>query len=484
MRILIFILGLLFIGSINAQSSFYKLYSSNGFDIGKGVAEYSDSSFLICGSSTSWGGSTQMVLLKLDSTGAYQWSNQYGGNESDGANRVLYNEAEGVFAVGSGNSLGAGDFDGLVLHTDEFGNEIWQKSFGFTNSWDFLNDAVFGNDTSLVMVGNSQDVSSGNRSIYMVRSDVDGNELWSQQFSSFANSSASSITNVQDSLFVVGGSFYSTDSLIQKGFLMKINLNGDVLWHKTLGNLSGAYSVEDVSLGIDKIYVTGSRKLNENDHDKYSAIFDFDGNAIIEKTEVDGAEIRDHIGDEICFVSNVNMPICGDRQINQFTFQDDFDVNLAYYTPNSLIWMNNFTSINNAGLDQTGQILETSDGGFIAVGQTTFPMSGGSNIFIFKSSPDGSFPVTADYFIIDTLVGMTENTETKLHVYPNPSKGLFHVNSDSSDEKKVRIYDTFGKLIFEASVFQNQDIDLTPYQDGVYLLRIEQKIFKLMKFSD
>ena len=49
MRILIFILGLLFIGGINAQSSFYKLYSSNGFDIGKGVAEYSDSSFLICG---------------------------------------------------------------------------------------------------------------------------------------------------------------------------------------------------------------------------------------------------------------------------------------------------------------------------------------------------------------------------------------------------------------------------------------------------
>ena len=27
------------------NQAFYKLYSSNGFDIGKGVAEYSDSSF-------------------------------------------------------------------------------------------------------------------------------------------------------------------------------------------------------------------------------------------------------------------------------------------------------------------------------------------------------------------------------------------------------------------------------------------------------
>ena len=150
------------------------------------------------------GGSTDSIIKTCYR--AYQWSNQYGGNESDGANRVLYNEAEGVFAVGSGNSLGAGDFDGLVLHTDEFGNEIWQKSFGFTNSWDFLNDAVFGNDTSLVMVGNSQDVSSGNRSIYMVRSDVDGNELWSQQLSSLQIPVLHQ-PNVQDSLFVVGGSF-------------------------------------------------------------------------------------------------------------------------------------------------------------------------------------------------------------------------------------------------------------------------------------
>ena len=77
------------------------------------------------------------------------------------------------------------------------------------------------------------------------------------------------------------------------------------------------------------------------------------------------------------------------------------------------------------GLDQTGQILETSDGGFIAVGQTTFPLSGGSNIFIFKSSPDGSFPITADYFIIDTLVGMPENTETKLHIYPTHQRVYF-----------------------------------------------------------
>ena len=483
MRILIIFIGLILFGSVSAQSKFYKLYSSNGFDIGKGVAEFSDSSFLICGSSTSWGGSTQLVLLKLDSAGAYEWSNQYGGMESDGANRVLYNESIGVFAIGYTNSLSSGDYDGLVIHTDEFGNEIWQKNFGFNTSWDFFNDAVFANDSSVIMVGYSQGVSNGNKNIYIVRMDSNGDEMWSQVLPSYSNASASSITRVQDSLFIVGGSFYSSDSLIRKGFVMKINMNGDILWHQTAGNLTGEYSVEDVSSGNDKVYVTGARKLSDNDHDYYSATFDYDGNPMVVKTEIDNSEIRDHIGDEICYISNVNQAVVGQRKINQFTFQDDYDVYLAYYTQGSLIWMNSFATINNAGLDQTGQIMETSDGGFIAVGQTTYPMSGGSNIFIFKSAPDGSFPVTADYFTIDTLVGINENVQTHIGVYPNPSEGKFKISSNTHDSQKIVVYNALSKIVFEKWMYNDDLIDLSSFQDGVYFLRVNQSLQKLIKVS-
>lgn len=485
MRILILFIYFIFISAgYFAQSKFYKLYSSNGFDIGKGVAEYTDSSFLICGSSTSWGGSTQMVLLKVDSAGTYDWSNQYGGFESDGASRVLYNQSVGVFAIGYTNSIGNGDYNGLVLHTDEFGNEIWQKSFGINSSWEFFNDAVFGNDTSIFMVGYSQSASDANKKLFMVRMDTNGDELWSQTVSAYESAEASSITSVQDSLFIIGGSYYSSDSLITKGFLMKLNMAGDILWFKTLGNLSGEYAINDVSLGNDKVYVIGSRKLTEEDHDQYSAVIDFDGNVLNEKTELDVSEIRNHIGDEICYISNVNMPVAGERKINQFTFQDDYDVYLSYYTPNSLVWMNNFSTINNAGLDRTGQILETSDGGFIAVGQTTYPMSGGSNMFLFKSGPDGSFPLTADYYTIDTLVGVPEIISGEMRIYPNPSKGKFLFKSNSQLPKSIRVYDALGHLISESVLFKNGVIDLSVFNDGFYYARIEEALIKLVKVSN
>lgn len=485
MRFLVlFIILFLCVSDFMSQSSFYKLFSGNGYDIGKGVAEYPDSSFLVTGSTTSWQGSSQVVLLKIDSAGTYEWSNNYGGPETDGANRVLYNDVNGVYAVGYTNSIGEGDYNGLVVHTDALGNEIWQKSFGETNSWEFFNDAVFANDSSILMVGESTGVMTGDQDVYMVRMNADGDTIWTKTILEFGEGTASSIIRVQDSLFIVGGSAYSQDSLIQKGFVMKINMDGDILWQITAGNLSGIYDVEDVSLGANKFYTVGSKELNEDDHDNYMGIFDLDGNTIIEKTEIDVSEIRNHITDEICYLPNLNKVISGQRKINQFTFQDSYDVYFSYYTPNSLLWSNDFRTINNAGIDRVGQLMKTSDGGFIGVGQTTYPLSGGSNIFIFKAGPDGAFPETANYYTIDTLVGLSETQSNHISFSPNPSNGVFQVSLNQFDLVNIEIYNTLGQLVFNKSIVHNGEIDLTEYQNGLYYAKINQQLFKLLKASN
>ena len=149
-----------------------------------------------------------------------------------------------------------------------------------------------------------------------------------------------------------------------------------------------------------------------------------------------------------------------------------------------MIWQNNFSTINNAGLDRVYQIAETSDGGFIAVGQTTYPLSGGSNIFIFKAGPDGVFPVTAEYYTIDTLVSLPEHSNLQIGIFPNPSKGLFHVQFNQQQSKSVLVYSAMGKLIVNEILFQNGVIDLSTYQDGFYYAKIDQQLFKLIKSSD
>ena len=244
------------------QSTFYKVYSGLGYDIGEGVAELPDSSFVVTGSSTSWEGSSQVYFMKIDSAGTRQWTKHYGGPESDGASRVLFNEDLGLYAIGYTNSIGFGDYNGLVVKTDGNGNEEWQKIYGQPTAWEFLNDAVFAADSSIVMVGESQSLLDGDKDIYIVRITPIGDTLWTKTISNPGPDHATSITVVQDSLFIIGGSFYCEDSLAQKGFVMKMNKEGSILWMDTVGNYSGDYTIEDVSVSTDKINAVGARIIS------------------------------------------------------------------------------------------------------------------------------------------------------------------------------------------------------------------------------
>lgn len=477
------LLFFVFATSIAGQSNFYKLYSGSGYDIGKGVVEYPDSSFLVAGTTTSWEGSSQVYLLKIDSTGTYQWSYQYGGSEYDGANRVLFNSDAGVYTIGSTNSIGSGDYKGLVIHTDDSGNELWKKAYGSNNAWEFLNDAVFTKDTSIIMVGSSRPISTGDEHVYMLSINSDGDTLWTKTLSEWEASAATSIVNIEDSLFVVAGYFYAQDSLVQKGFLKKINSNGDEIWSKTVGPLTGKYVLHDVALGDGDFYALGARELNENNHDLYRARFDFNGSPIVEKTDVDHTEIRDLIGDEIAYIPGLDQTLLGYRCINEFTFQDDYDLYFSFYTPESLVWMDNFSTVNNAGLDQVWQLSATSDGGFIAVGQTTYPMSGGSNIFIFKGGADASFPNTADYYTIDTLVSVNENNDELIFCYPNPSSGVFHVKAKQNTSFELTVFNSIGQQVLIKNIYGQGSFDLSSFPSGLYYAKLEGLTFKLMKTS-
>lgn len=61
-------------------------------------------------------------------------------------------------------------------------------------------------------------------------------------------------------------------------------------------------------------------------------------------------------------------------------------------------------------------------------------------------------------------------------VYPNPSSSIFNLNSL---QENVSIFDTFGKLIKHYSI--TNTIDLTEFDQGIYLLKTTEGIQRLIK---
>lgn len=111
----------------------------------------------------------------------------------------------------------------------------------------------------------------------MVKLNQDGDTLWTKTIGGTGQDVANTIINVEDSMFIVGGEYYNQDSLLSKGFLMKINQNGNVVWMNQIGD-NGSFGITDVTLFTNKIYATGWKwdpLLNE--HDNYTGRYELNG---------------------------------------------------------------------------------------------------------------------------------------------------------------------------------------------------------------
>ena len=63
----------------------------------------------------------------------------------------------------------------------------------------------------------------------------------------------------------------------------------------------------------------------------------------------------------------------------------------------------------------------------------------------------------------------TENAEVT--VYPNPNNGQFQIDL-ASETADIVVYDAAGKMIVKKSISDNEVIDMTSAQKGIYLMVI------------
>ncbi|MCB0430838.1 MAG: T9SS type A sorting domain-containing protein, partial [Flavobacteriales bacterium] len=73
--------------------------------------------------------------------------------------------------------------------------------------------------------------------------------------------------------------------------------------------------------------------------------------------------------------------------------------------------------------------------------------------------------------------------EIGLHIYPNPNKGVFRLESDIRGATRVRIINAFGQVVLEKHVQgARQEFDLSGLPKGVYVLQIGTESFARMRF--
>jgi Secretion system C-terminal sorting domain len=489
MRFLSVLSFLLFVQIASAQSRFYKLYSGTGFDKGEDVLALPDSSYLIAGSSGSFEQNAQGFLMKIDSLGAYVWSQAYGAQETEEVKRVFYRPGMGYYLAGMSNSWSGGNYDPMLIFTDLSGNQQWIKTYQ-NPTWDRIHDGVQTKDTGFVLVGERQATLGAEADVFLMRLDKNGDTLWTKTLGTAGADRANSVIRVSDSLYVVGGEWFVADSSATKGFVMQINDQGVVQWFDTLGHLSGDFVVSDLTQTPFGIQFAGNHAFTPENHNVFSGSISINGQVINQNAPQDGTFISDDKCQQMAYLAPQDRSIYGIQVQNHSTFPEYFDLNFGYVDALFGYWLGlPNTMIINQGYDNIGNIRPTLDGGFIATGYNSVivdgqnQLNGGSNVFVLKVNGDGSAYVQTDtVFATQQLVGLSPLfAGSEVLMFPNPVAAVLHFGWSGSVPKLIEIQDAMGNLLQRETMTPAQTIDLSNWPQGIYLVRIDGKTYPVVK---
>jgi hypothetical protein len=289
--------------------TFEKAFDGGADDSGYSALQDDDGNFVILGTTSSFGaGANDMYLQKTDNRGKLLWAKSYGGAANNEESLHLASTSDGGYILaGRSYSFGAGNEDAYLVKTDRDGNLQWSKVYGTPKieraysvrqtsdggyilvgtSFDYQNtlveintyevllikvtstgdlvwakryDAHFNeqgydveqtSDGGYIVTGIAQGDPLGFSDLLLMKTDGSGNIEWANAYGGALQEQASSVRQLGDGSYLVGGFTNSSGAGSGDGLMMKVNSGGSIQWAKTYGGVNNelCYSAQPTSDG-------------------------------------------------------------------------------------------------------------------------------------------------------------------------------------------------------------------------------------------
>ena len=149
------------------------------------------------------------------------------------------------------------------------------------------------------------------------------------------------------------------------------------------------------------------------------------------RTTLDHSIITDYAGVPVTFMRNFSL--------DSYTWEDGFALS---GDPTNPTWM----TLNDAAAVGTNQHLNETP----------------SNGTVYRFFP--------------LLVGVEEETDNTVSIYPNPASDFIQINRQTDEQVKATIYNTVGQIVWSNTLIGSScKIDLNEFSTGAYILQVENK---------
>jgi len=212
-----------------------KTFGGKKRDEASSIIQSQDGGFVVAGYTESKSvGEGDFWIIKIDKNGNKIWDKTFGGKEWDGAKSIIQSKDGGFITVGWTYSKGAGDRDIWIIKIDKDGNKIWDKTFGGKKREEVYSIKQT-KDGGYIVAGCTYSKGAGDRDMWIIKIDEDGKKIWDKTFGGKERDAVYSIIQTKDGGFILAGSTHSKGAGDRDVWIVKIDKNGNKIWDKTLG---------------------------------------------------------------------------------------------------------------------------------------------------------------------------------------------------------------------------------------------------------
>ena len=233
------IVFILFSQLLTAQITFQKRYGWTEIDEGKSVLQTFDGGYIIVGNITRSSGYADIYLIKTDNYGDTLWTKTFGriGDNTEGFSVDQLSDSGFII---TGFAHAAGNFDLALIRTDNNGDTLWTKLYiGFRNETGYSVHQTF--DGGFIIAGKTNSYGAGEEDFYLVKTDANGDSVWTRTFGGISFDEGQCMIQTTDSGYIVAGSTYSFGVGANDIYLVKTDASGDTLWTKAIGDSANNY---------------------------------------------------------------------------------------------------------------------------------------------------------------------------------------------------------------------------------------------------
>lgn len=507
-----------------AQSGFQEIFGGSDDESVFSLIQTLDGGFILTGNSQSYGlsnGLDNILLIKTDSLGTFQWARAYGDSLAENGSCVRQAADSSYWVTGRTYSNGSGSSDVFLLHTDPSGHLLFYKTFG-DSLYEAGQSLELTTDGGCLITGGTYSTGNGDQDIFILKTDSTGQMQWLRIFGSTMFDQGTSLAILSSGGFLVGGRGIENGSM--DILLTRFTDNGTLLWTKAY---SGAYYDESYSVTESADYqylISGSTTSFGNNNGFANFILiktDTTGNILAAKTfggaEADAAysvyanrdsgfTVTGYSESYTGLAANPNTR--GTDSANVFVIRVDAQLDTLW----SCIY-------GGPSMDESFSVIQKNDNGFaVAAFEKSFGndsshaylismdpsgMSGCHQLYVkpevldvvpftnnlfftvynsgfaFSSGSINTFTILApDSFLCHPFFsGLEELQKSQTNLWPNPFSNEFSVSLPLNTENPnitIQIIDMTGKMVFSKALNKGSNkINGSFLEDGIYFYFIK-----------